>query len=221
MSHVSERDRYCKLRSLAFNTADIYSAVMLQNDAFCNGKTKAGAPDLPRPGFVDAVESFVDLIKGVLRNSDTRILDTDIEIIGISVDRNADFPVIPVILDRVLHEIGDHHDHLDLVDLRVYLSHADHRQLDIPLLRNRTESSEYQFDHLIDVAFFNIQSGILPVHSDKGEKLCYDLIFSIHLILDVDHELPVHLNRHIVLLHQRIRQDFHGCHGRLKFMGHI
>ena len=141
---------------------------MLQNDTLCNGKAKAGASDFPRPGFVDAVESFIDLVKGILRDTDARILDAYVEIVGISVDRNAHFSVIPVVFDSVLHEVCDHHDHLDLIDLRVYLPHADHSQLNIPLLRNGTESSEYQLDHLIDIAFLNIEPGILPVHPDKG-----------------------------------------------------
>ena len=77
--------------------------MMLQNNALCYGKTKAGASDFPRSGFIDAVESLVDLVKGILRNTHSGVLDADIEIIGIRIDRDADFSVVPVIFDGVLH----------------------------------------------------------------------------------------------------------------------
>ena len=110
--------------------------------------------------------------------------------------------MIPVIFDRVFHEVRNDHDHLDLIDLRVDLSHTDHSQLDVPLLRDGAKSSEDKLNHFIDVALLDIEPGVLPVHADKGEQFRNDLVFAVYLVLDVDHELPVHLDRNIFLLHQ-------------------
>ena len=209
MCNIIERNSNCKLRSLSLNTAYIYSAVMLQNNTLCYGKAKAGASDFPRPGFIDTIESLVDLVEGILRNTYAGVLYAYIEIVGIRIDRDKDFSVIPVILDGVLNKVRDDHDHLDFVDLRVNLSHTDHCQFDVSFLRDWSKPSKDHLDHLVDIALLDIETGVFPVHTNKGEQFRYDLVFAVHLIFDIDHELPVHLNRHIFLLHQGICQNFH------------
>ena len=136
MRHIGERNSHGKLGSLSKDALDVDRAVVLQYDALGNGEAQTGPADFPGSGFVDAIEPLIDLIKGILRDSDTGILDTDIEVIGICIDRHPDFAVVPVILYGVLNEVRNDHDHLDLIDLRIDFSHADHRQLYVSFLRN-------------------------------------------------------------------------------------
>ena len=129
--------------------------------------------------------------------------------------------MIPVVFDRVFNKVCDDHDHLGLVDLRVYFSHTDHRQLNIPLLRDGPDPFQDQFAHLVDVALLDIEFGVLAVHADKSEQFCNDLILSVHLVFDIFHEFAVHLHGSVIHLQQRIGQNFHGSHGRLELMGYI
>ena len=192
--------------------------MVLQHNALCDGKAKTRAADFLGPGFVDAVESVVYFVKRVLRNADSGVLDADIEIVGIRVDRNSHFAVVPVVLDRILNEIGDDHVHLHLIDLRIDIPDTHHRKFDVPFLRDRPDSSKHKLDHLIDVYFFDIELGVLAVHPDEGQKLRDDLVLPVHLVFDIDHKLAVHLDRNVVLLHEGIRQHFHRSHGRLQLM---
>ena len=191
---------------------------MLQHNAFCDRKTQTRAADFLRPGFVDAVKSLIYFVKGVLRNSDACIFHADVEVIGIRIDRDSHFSVIPVILDSVLDEIGDDHVHLDLIDLRIDVPDTDHRQFDIAFLRDRPDSVEHQLDHFVYIYFFDIELGILAVHPDQREELRDDLVLPVNFVFDIHHKLAVHGNRNIILLHKGVRQDFHRRHRRLQFM---
>ena len=221
MSNISQRHSHCKLGAFAENTLNIDRAVVLQDNTFGDGETESCAANLSGSGFIYSVETIIDLVEGVLRNSDAGIFHTDVEVIGIRVDSKADFAVIPIVFDGVFHKICDDHCHLGLIDLRVYFSHADHSQLNITLLRNGPDPSQDQLAHLIDIALLNIEFGVLAVHTDKSEKLCNDLVLSVHFVLDIFHELAVHLNRDIIHLKQRIGQNFHGSHRRLELMGYV
>ena len=129
--------------------------------------------------------------------------------------------MIPVIFDCVLHKIGDDHDHLGLIDFRIYFSHTDHGQLNIPLLCDGPDSFQDQFAHFIDIALLNVQLGVFAVHADKREQFRNDLVLSVHLIFDIFHELAVHFHGRIVHLQQGIGQDLHGGHRRLELMGYV
>ena len=110
--------------------------------------------------------------------------------------------MVPIIFHCVFNEVCDDHYHLDLIDLRIDFSHADHSQLDISFLRDGSESVQDQLDHLVHVALFDVELRILSIHPNECEQLRYDLIFTVNFVLDVDHEFPVHLDRNIFLLNQ-------------------
>ena len=171
MRHVGEGTGHCELSALSEDTLNINSPVMLQDNTLCNGKAKACSADFPRPGFVDPVEPLIDLVQGVLRNTHARVLNTDIEVVGIGVERHSDFSVIAIVLDRVLDQICDDHDHLNFVDLGINFPHADHCQLYISFLRDGSHSPEDQLDHLVDVAFLYVEFGILPIHAHQSKQL--------------------------------------------------
>ena len=209
MGHISERNGHRELGALAQDTLHVDRAVVLQDDALCNGKTKACSADFSRPGFVDPVESLINLVQGILRDADACVLNTDIEVVGIRVDGHSDLAVVPVVFDRVLDQVCDDHDHLDLVDLGVDFSHADHCQLDVSFLRDRSEPVQDQFDHFVYVALFDVELGILPVHAHQREQFRDDLVFAVDFVFDIDHEFPVHLYGNVFLLHERIRQNLH------------
>ena len=221
MGHISKRNRHRELGALAENTLDIDRAVVLQDNTLGDGKAKARSADFSRSGFVDPVESLVDLVEGILRDSDAGVLDTDVKVVGIRVDGHSDFAVIPVVFDRIFDQVCNHHDHLDLVDLGVDLSHADHRQLDVSFLRDRPEPVQDQLYHFVYAALLDVELGVLSVHAHQGEQLCDDLVFAVDFVFNIDHEFPVHLDRYIFLLHERVRQDFHRSHGRLELVGDV
>ena len=221
MGYISEGACHRELGAFSENTLHIDRAVMLQYDALCDGQSQTGAANFLGPGLVDAVESLIYFVQRVLRDAHAGILHADIEIIGIGIDRNSHFAVISVVFDRVLHKIRDDHVHLHLVDLRVDISHADHRQFDISLLGDRPHSSKDQLHHSVDIGLLDVEFGILPVHSHQCQQLGDDLVLPVHLILDIDHELAVHFHGNIVLLYQGVSQDFHRCHRCLQFMGDI
>ena len=157
MRHIAQGHGDGKSGALTQNTLHVDGAVVLQDDALCDGKTKSRASHFSGSGFIDAIEPVVDLVQGILRDADTGILHNDIEVVGIRVDRHAHLSVIPVVLDRVLNEVGDHHGHLDLIDLRVDVPHADQRQLDVPVLRDGTDAAENGLDHLVDIDVLEIE----------------------------------------------------------------
>ena len=194
---------------------------MLQDDALGDGQSESCSADFPRPGLVDAVESLIYFVQRILRDPDAGILDAHIEVIGIRIDRHSHLAVVSVVLDGILYKIRDDHGHLDFVDLRIDLPDADHSELDIPLLGNGADPSEDQLHHFIDVDLLDAELGILAVHSDQRKKLRDDLVLSVDLVLDVHHKLPVHLDRHVLLLHEGVGQDLHRCHGSLELVGHV
>ena len=218
---IGERYSHCELSPLSQDTLHIDGTVVLQDNTLRDRETESGPADLPGTGLIDAVKALVDLVERVLRNADAGVFDTHIEVIRIRIDRHSHFTVIPVVFDRILDKIGDDHIHLDVIDLRVYFSHADHGQLNIPLLGDRPHPAQDHLDHLIDIRLFDVQLGILAVHADQRQKLRDDLVLPVHLILDVHHELSVHFHRDIILRDKRVRQNFHRSHGRFKFMGYV
>ena len=174
--------------------------MVLQDYALCDRKAKACSADLSGSRFIYPVESFVDLIEGILRDPDAGIFHADIAVVEIRIDGHPHFSVVPVVFDGVFNKICDDHSHLDLIDLRVDLAHTDHSQFDISLLRDRPYSSKDQLHHLIDVGILDIELGIFAVHADKCEQLRNDLVLPVDLVLYVDHEFPVHFDRDIFLL---------------------
>ena len=160
----------------------------------------------------------------LLRNTDARVLNLDIEIRIVHVQRYMDPALLLVVLDSIFNQIGYRKCQLRPVNLRDDRLVAFQADINLLLLGNRAQPLQNQVDQVVDIRIFNVDDRRLPVHFDQFQQIRDDFILPVDLMADVNHEILVHLVRDfpdLCLLDQRIREDLHGGHRRLQFMGDI
>ena len=123
---------------------------------FRNGKAQACASYFPGTRFIHPEKALENMLQGILRNADPSIRHLYIEILVIRVQGNPYIAGIPVIFDRIFHQVGDGQGYLHTIHICCHFPDTFQDQLHISPLCNGTEALEDQFQFPIDIHLFNV-----------------------------------------------------------------
>ena len=120
----------------------------------------------------------------------------------VCIQRHTDPAIVYIVFDTVLNQVADGKCKLHLIHICLYRTEAVQNQIDIALVRDRTQTLENILKKLIDIHMCDVHICCLLVHLNKGKQVCDDLILSVDLGSDVTHKFLIKFLRNSLLSYQ-------------------